>query len=1816
MRSKKFFINLFIVAIILSNFMLSTHAATPTIEVKLLNQQAGSPSDPKNIKLNLTLPESYGRTSFTSDDLNVYIYPQALNISTGKREEYRAEKLLLWQHNNQLFLDIRKPPIQRSGGEYTVYIELSKNKRSIYKAELANKVRYDNDEADVILIIDSSLSMHSNDPYRNRHRAAKAFVDIARTDKRIRNIGIISFNNKAKIVANLTPVRNSRRLHEAIDSIDASGQTDIGAALDAGLELLDFATSKRTAVVLLTDGKNESSVYKDQHLLFNKKNIPIYCVGLSDQADTKLLKRIADDTNASFFKASTDNDLLGIYQRIATVISRREVIFNKTIPYNKNRVSIPVDNSIKDISFMLNAGIDEVILKLISPTGNTIEVKPTKDNNFAEIRLTKPEAGLWTAVLSNRASQRDLELNVTGNTSLYLDSFPPLQAGNKVWLSGTLADNGDVVENSKVQVISQRGRIKLHDDGQHNDGKAGDGIYTCSIPVERDFDLELLMRAWGTKQLPYIRQTSAGILKRKVIQVEAPKVRYDMQVDTDLEFGTMIAGAESTQDLTLKYTGLPKIVTATFTSLDNSVYKITPENLSISTPSIEDGENTLTASLKVPSEMPSGTYRGSLKLSTPETETTLPVSVKVLDAELFVSKSQIDLGYIDEDKLYNCSIDIMLQSPHPESLTISSKNPEFEVKYRNIIKLKPNEKQTVEFLFRGKNFSLKEEQNQEVAIRAGELEKVVKLRYLLAPKSEKYTTLLLSHELSLPDVSHEVASIALSHEMSLPATPKVAEVVAPEVIEPPKAPIIEKPEPVAVVEETVIVEPSPAALAARESEENFLLLLILTATFALTIILLILRKFSSKRMVRFALLSAALHLPIIAVIASYVLVTREPSMIKIKKAPIANMIVASSSTEKSYITESTKTLQSLSNDTSTSLDEPELLPENLANAEAPDNEEIIAATALLSPNSNNLQKLEMDSISSNKTANYVQNFESPSDFDFNSIVTKAPERSRPELETNNQITLQKEVGSLIEPEIPLGEIFAAANTPEPRADKLTEANAQELVEITEDDNSVENEIASILSSIEVEEAVPTNTSTTKIIPTSSSSLLPDVEIPDLPDLSDSTEYLQTNTTKKLSRDLDEEVNKTSQLRTLTQSTPSREEPSRLLTSIDKTAPIEIKDDYELAIPTEDLPEELTIVDADIFTDSERSDAIIYEATPRRNLKAEAIESDEFSSKSIESIPGITSDGLCLDLESMNESFDLSRDTDIKKEEPIAAIPEQSPSFDDLDLDNLMLEEEEDDFALPTPLENIEDNNVLEQSIEIPDEESFEVESELDSKPSVIASIDNLDINIDRKIDRLTGINRPTTENEPEIERTLEKTPSTKAVQDEYIPLHPDLEKISSAEKVIAPQKVHKIAELATDEIQEFNVAEDQSDLTDTSLYDVAISKAQILDEPSVKIINSPKRLDNTIITDADILKLPKSIKGNEISSTDSDISGIALNIGLLGSNSNDITASLPNFESVKLFNISNIQSSNSDILSCQLVITNKKNFTNSELDLLRDYLTSGGRLWIQDHGIPAEFSSIGQIKTIDDSDALFNSTYEVGRNHVLFAEELSVESRRSIIATGCRDQKTNKALLTNVFTTFFGDLKEESSIPEVEKTKLAMNCYTWQNFSGVDESTLGWKGPKWGNIVQTGLAPDGQGGEALRVLVKPGLEDITSVNYIIPDHEGRRIDLSGNTAIIMDVYNANRKFISISIGLTTESSVNGWDEFETNKINLKAGWNRGIVIPLENFRSRRDPDGGYIHELEAADNCARVSLYFTNIKAGGNLLIDNLQWASSENFGS
>jgi hypothetical protein len=164
---------------------------------------------------------------------------------------------------------------------------------------------------DTALTLDSSGSMIDNDPDDARLTAAKLYVDALLSGDRA---AVVDFDSFAQLLQPLTEDRTAAKA--AIDLVDSSGGTDIGAGLRTALDELDADGDPDHAriVVLLTDGVGSYDPALTTRAI--DSNTTVYTVGLGTGTDQALLEDIATRTGGKFYLVADAADLPDTFDRI------------------------------------------------------------------------------------------------------------------------------------------------------------------------------------------------------------------------------------------------------------------------------------------------------------------------------------------------------------------------------------------------------------------------------------------------------------------------------------------------------------------------------------------------------------------------------------------------------------------------------------------------------------------------------------------------------------------------------------------------------------------------------------------------------------------------------------------------------------------------------------------------------------------------------------------------------------------------------------------------------------------------------------------------------------------------------------------------------------------------------------------------------------------------------------------------------------------------------------------------------------------------------------------------------------------------------------------------------------------------------------------------------------------------------------------------------------------------------------------------------------------------------------------------------------
>lgn len=170
-------------------------------------------------------------------------------------------------------------------------------------------------DQDVLLVLDNSGSMKTNDPQFLTHKAVEAFV--SSLDANVR-VGILIFGQEPELVLPLSELFDSSdpELQAALERLDYTGQwTNTADALERSLYELktNARDGAKLSIVLMTDGIVDTGdkatdlekVEWMQTLLVKqalKEQIRIYGIAFTEKADFRLIQSLSVATNGDYYR--------------------------------------------------------------------------------------------------------------------------------------------------------------------------------------------------------------------------------------------------------------------------------------------------------------------------------------------------------------------------------------------------------------------------------------------------------------------------------------------------------------------------------------------------------------------------------------------------------------------------------------------------------------------------------------------------------------------------------------------------------------------------------------------------------------------------------------------------------------------------------------------------------------------------------------------------------------------------------------------------------------------------------------------------------------------------------------------------------------------------------------------------------------------------------------------------------------------------------------------------------------------------------------------------------------------------------------------------------------------------------------------------------------------------------------------------------------------------------------------------------------------------------------------------------------------------
>ena len=195
---------------------------------------------------------------------------------------------------------------------------------------------------DIMLTVDTSLSMLTKDLQPDRLTALKSVAEEFVRERPSDRIGLISYSGEALTLVPLTMDKNI--LTQQIEDLQTQfleGGTAIGVGLATAVNHLKDSKAKSKIIILMTDGVNNSGFVDPLTAadIAREKGIKVYTIGIGTngiapyptfnlltgklefepqkvEIDEDLLKAIAEKTNGEYFRATNNQSLLDIYRNI------------------------------------------------------------------------------------------------------------------------------------------------------------------------------------------------------------------------------------------------------------------------------------------------------------------------------------------------------------------------------------------------------------------------------------------------------------------------------------------------------------------------------------------------------------------------------------------------------------------------------------------------------------------------------------------------------------------------------------------------------------------------------------------------------------------------------------------------------------------------------------------------------------------------------------------------------------------------------------------------------------------------------------------------------------------------------------------------------------------------------------------------------------------------------------------------------------------------------------------------------------------------------------------------------------------------------------------------------------------------------------------------------------------------------------------------------------------------------------------------------------------------------------------------------------
>lgn len=173
----------------------------------------------------------------------------------------------------------------------------------------------------MVLVIDKSGSM-SGTPIALARQAAKSAAELLGGQD---HIAVIGFDSNPQMICDLTSAANRGSIAASIDSLEASGGTDLQPAMVKAQEILRGASAKLKHVIAMTDGQTPESNLVALSQEMADQGMTISTVAMGEGASGSLLEQMAEVGKGRFYQTDAPENVPQIFTKETMQASRSAI---------------------------------------------------------------------------------------------------------------------------------------------------------------------------------------------------------------------------------------------------------------------------------------------------------------------------------------------------------------------------------------------------------------------------------------------------------------------------------------------------------------------------------------------------------------------------------------------------------------------------------------------------------------------------------------------------------------------------------------------------------------------------------------------------------------------------------------------------------------------------------------------------------------------------------------------------------------------------------------------------------------------------------------------------------------------------------------------------------------------------------------------------------------------------------------------------------------------------------------------------------------------------------------------------------------------------------------------------------------------------------------------------------------------------------------------------------------------------------------------------------------------------------------------------